>query len=104
MEGETVEVMHILFSELYDLNGETPPQIQINVLNPKSGKNDSFYFLKETDGINYNSIQSNENEIDLLEVYMTAIPKSNLTPTEFISSVLMDYFIAKEGFSLKAVD
>lgn len=100
--GEKVEVINIAFSEYYNPIGTTPQQQQVNVINPNLNTIDSFYFLSEKDGINYNAIQTNETALPLLELYMLLIPKKDLHLTKFISEVLSSYFI-KEGYKLLTI-
>ena len=99
-KGKAVEVINIAFSEYYNPVGTTPQQIQVNVFNPKSRTTDTFYFLKQKSGIQYNSIQTNESAMPLLELYMSLIPNNDITPQQLISSVLKQYFILVAGYQL----
>lgn len=97
--GKKVEVIKVLFAEYYNPAGTTPQQLQVNVFNPEYNSTDCFYFLNERSGIVYNSIQTNESAMQLLELYMRLILRRSLTPPQFIAELLKNYF-AIEGYEL----
>lgn len=99
--NKSVEVIKVLFSEYYNpIAGTTPQQIQVSIYNPKLNTTDTFYFLNNRNGIIYNSIQTNETAMPLIELYMSLIPNNDITPQQLILSVLKQYFISKAGYRL----
>lgn len=105
-DGKAVEVARIDFSEYYNKQDGTTPAITVlSIDNPVQYVTDVFYFLSDEDNerILFNSINTNEETMPLIELYMNLMSRDKITFDEFLAQVVEQFFIKHQGYEIPEV-
>ena len=85
-DGNTSTLIYIDEVEQYVPDGSYEPFIRVSVKNPTKPHRDTFYFDTERFRVSFNAIQSNEDSMELLTLYMMAI-QGNYDLNKFVIKV-----------------
>lgn len=102
-DGKAVEVARIEFSEYYNKqDGTTPAITALHIDNPTQYVTDVFYFLsdEETERVLFNSIKTNEDTMQLIELYMNLMSRDKITLNVFLAEVIKQFFIEHLGYQI----
>jgi hypothetical protein len=102
-EGQTVEVARIEFSEYYNKDEGTTPAITVlEINNPIQSVTDTFYFLSDDDSerVLFNAINTNEETMPLIELYMSLMSRDAITFEQLLAEVIENYFVKELNYKV----